>query len=261
MKLDCILTATDENPLYSDFIPVFIRMWKTIAPGADIKVIYIAKSIPEKFEKYKDHIILFPPIEGVLTAFISQYVRILYPSLMNYKGGVMITDMDMMPMNSQYYVDNIQEFSDDKFVYLRDWFSTNEIAICYNVASPSTWREINKINTLDELNQRLKESYNKVHYTGVHGGPGWCTDQIDLRAMVWAWEGHSSRFVHLKDETSGYRRLDRFTFYFTPELINMIKTRQFSDYHACRPYNQYKQINDLIAEIICNPDVKIQFTD
>lgn len=260
MKLDCVLTATDENTLYSEFIPIFIRMWKQLAPETDIKIIYIAHTLPERFEKYKEHIILFPPIDGVLTPFISQYVRILYPSLMEYKGGVMITDMDMLPMNSKYYIDNIKDFSDDKFVYLRDWFSTNEIAICYNVAAPSTWREINGINTMDDLTKRIKESFNKVHYTGVHGGPGWCTDQIDLRAMVWAWEGHSKRFVHLKDETSGYRRLDRMGFYLDPYIVKLIKDKQFTDFHALRPYQNYKQINDLVAEILCNPELKIQFS-
>jgi hypothetical protein len=259
MKLDCILTATNDNPLYSDFIPMFIRMWKTLVPDADVKIIYIAESIPQKLEQYNDHLIHFPPIDGMLSAFVSQYIRILYPSLMNYTEGVLITDMDIMPMNSAYYVDNIKEFSNDKFIYLRDWFYNNEMAICYNVASPSTWKEVNNINSMEELISKLKEVYKRITYTGDHGGPGWCTDQIDFKTMLWNWKDHATRFVHLQDATSGYKRLDRMNFYLTPDRVKMIQNKEYTDYHACRPYNQHETINKLITELICNPDVKVKF--
>ena len=39
------------------------------------------------------------PIENISTSFISQYIRILYPAILNYKSGILITDIDMLPMN------------------------------------------------------------------------------------------------------------------------------------------------------------------
>lgn len=252
MKLDCVITATNDNPLYCDFIPIFIRMWKKLAPEADVKIIYISDVIPEKFLPYKEHLILFNPINNINSAFISQYVRILYPSLLNYEGGVLITDMDILPMQSKYYIDNIKNIPDNYFVYLRDFFTQIEIAICYNVASPSTWREINKITTMDDLTNRLKETYNSINYTGEHGGQGWITDQVDLRKMVWEWKDLRDRFVFLRDSESGFRRLDRGTFQFTHELAYIIKNGFFSDYHALRPYSEHKDVNDAIADIICS---------
>ena len=37
-------------------------------------------------------------------------MRILYPCILNSTGGVMITDMDMLPLNSQYYTKTDRKF-------------------------------------------------------------------------------------------------------------------------------------------------------
>ncbi len=41
MKLDCILTAVNENTLYIDFIPIFIKTWNKLYPSIDVKIILI----------------------------------------------------------------------------------------------------------------------------------------------------------------------------------------------------------------------------
>ena len=64
--------------------------------------------IPEKFLEYKDNIILFNTIPNVSTSFISQYIRILYPCILNYENGIMITDIDMLPMNRTYYTEHVE---------------------------------------------------------------------------------------------------------------------------------------------------------
>ena len=102
MKLDCVLTAVNENKLYLDFIPIFIKTWNKLYPDVDVKIVLIAKDIPEDLILYKNNIILFNPIEDVLTSFTSQFIRLLYPCILDYKNGVLITDMDMLPMNSTY---------------------------------------------------------------------------------------------------------------------------------------------------------------
>ena len=43
MKLDCILTATNDNPLYLDFVPLFIKTWKKLYPTVDVIIILISK--------------------------------------------------------------------------------------------------------------------------------------------------------------------------------------------------------------------------
>ena len=53
MKLDCILTACNENPLYMEFIPYFIKVWKKLYPNVDVKIIFISNKIPNNLENIK----------------------------------------------------------------------------------------------------------------------------------------------------------------------------------------------------------------
>ena len=42
MKLDCVLTAVNENPLYLELVPIFIKSWNKLYPDVDVKIILIA---------------------------------------------------------------------------------------------------------------------------------------------------------------------------------------------------------------------------
>ena len=56
MKLDCVLTACNNDPMYIDFIPTFVKAWYTLCPNVDVKIILIHDSIPEKFKDYEKNI-------------------------------------------------------------------------------------------------------------------------------------------------------------------------------------------------------------
>jgi hypothetical protein len=253
MKLDCILTAVNENPLYISFIPLFINTWKKLYPSIDIKIILIANKIPEKYEEFIDYIILFKPIENVSTCFISQYIRILYPCILNYENGVLITDIDMIPLNRTYYTKNIEEYNDNKFIYYREniCFNYNQLAICYNVATPLIWKDIFNINSTNDIIERIKNVYKHINYVEGHNKSGWCTDQIHLYNYVMSWNKKTSNLVCLKENKTRFKRLDRHTFDINNIMLrNYISQGVFTDYHCFRPYERYKQINDIIFNLL-----------
>ena len=70
MKLDCIVTAVNENPLYLEFIPIFVKTWKKLYPDVDVKIILIAHAIPKEYEEYNSRV---TPI----TAGLSKEIEIL----------------------------------------------------------------------------------------------------------------------------------------------------------------------------------------
>lgn len=256
MKLDCVLTAVNDKPLYIEFIPYWIKMWKLLCPSVDLKILLIANEIPQQYEQYEQYITLFKPIDGVSTAFTSQYIRILYPSLLSYKNGVLITDMDIVPMNSRYYIKNIEKYEDDKFVYLRDacmkqWKS---IAICYNVATPTVWQQVNGIKTEQDVCKRLQEVFNTVIYSETNPRKtlgGWCKDQLDLYTLVIDFHKRTGNFRFIPDKNTGYRRLDRVKqIRVTPQLIQNIKSGSYSDYHCNRPYSSNKVLLERIYDIL-----------
>lgn len=246
MKLDCILTAVNENILYLDFVPIFIKTWNKLYPNIDVKIILIAKNIPKNLLLYKNNIILFEPIENVLTSFISQFIRLLYPCILNYKNGVLITDIDMLPMNTNYYTKNIIDYDNTKFIYYRDkiCFDYKQIAMCYNVATPKIWKDIFKINSINDIKNIIKNiSKNNIIKEG-HGNTGWCIDQNTLYNKVIEWNTKTNNFVRLNEKKTGYKRLDRNKFNISDINIRKnITSGYYTDYHCYRPMSKYFDIN------------------
>ncbi len=252
MKLDCILTAVNENPLYIEFIPIFIKAWKGLIPEADIKIILIANEIPDEYKVYSEYIILFSPIENVSTSLTAQYIRILYPAILPYENGVLITDMDCLPMNRDYYVKNIEKFDNSKFIYYRHiLFCDKQISIMYNIATPHTWSDIFNIKNTEDIVNELVNINNKIDYNGIPGESGWFSDQLKLYDSVMKWQDKSHRFIFLKDWDTGFNRLNRC------DNFSYNSNEIYTDFHAMRPYSKYKEINDMVINHVlskCNFD-------
>ena len=251
MKLSCVLTAVNTNKLYLESIPIFIKSWNILYPDVDVKIILIADSCPDEYLTYKDSVILFKPINDISSAFISQYIRLLYPAILNYDEGILITDIDIIPMNKDYFTNNITKLATNKFIYYGDLnVDDNQFAMCYNIATNKTWKNIFGINTLKEINDKLINVYNNISYTNEPGQAGWFTDQLDLYKYVTKWNDKTNNFIKLSNPE--YIRLDRHTFHLSETIINNITKGNYRDYHIYRPYSQYKEINDKILELLEN---------
>jgi hypothetical protein len=100
-----------------------------------------------------------------------------YAALLDLSAGegVMLTDMDMLPMRASYYISDLESFTDDDFVYYRH-IEGNEIFMCYNTAHPSLWSKLFNIKSRADIENRLFKEYNFA-FNGVPGTTGWFTDQ------------------------------------------------------------------------------------
>jgi hypothetical protein len=196
MKIGTIVTATDLNPLYCDFIPNFVKAWKAVIPEADVRIVVVADEIPASLEPWAEHLVLSKPIPGMLTAFQAQCIRLLYPREVMRDEGVLITDMDMLPGNRRYYTESIECVETDAFVVYRDVFLPGEIAMCYNVAHPSAWSSMFG----SEPTEVVLKSWYPSDYDGKHGGVGWGTDQVKFKQIFDQWTG---RKVVLNCKTAG----------------------------------------------------------
>ena len=237
---------------YCEFIPFFIKAWNKLYPTVDVKIILINDIIPDAYNDYKNNIILFKPIPNISTAFTSQYIRLLYPALLNYENGILITDIDMIPMNSNYYTENIENIENNKFVYYRKaLLEHKQIAMCYVAANNTIWKEVFNIHSIDDIYKKFDEVMK--NYTGIHK---WCVDQVDLYKYIMAWNNKTNNFITIHDHIAGFKRLNRCN-----NLINNMsnldeKIRHniisgyYSDYHCLRPYSKYKEINDQILELL-----------
>jgi hypothetical protein len=249
MILDCVLTACNEKSLYIDFIPYFIKSWNKLYPNVDIKIILILKKIPENLIQYKNNIILFEPLKNISTVFISQYIRLLYPAILNYDNGIMITDIDMIPMNTFYFTQNIEKYDNNKFISFRDnLLNREEISICYNTAIPKIWSDIFKIKSIQDIKNKLINKFNTIKYDENNKKFGWIIDQKDFYKYIMQWENKETDLIILNDKNTGYNRLSRRLFKLTDKVIENIKNEKYTDYHCYRPFNNYKYLNNKIYD-------------
>lgn len=254
MKIETVLAASDMNPLYSEFIPSFIKSWSILFPEVDIIVVLVADSIPDTLLEYSTHIRLFKPIDNIHTAFQAQCIRLLYPQFITRNGGVLITDMDMLPMNRFYYEDAIKNISDDTFISYRDVLLPYQIPMCYNIALPNVWK-----NMFD--GETLENWYLGTNYSGIPGTGGWCTDQ---HMLMTKFNEYSGTKIILNDDITKFNRLDRsseWQFYNLNELRNKIGNGEYSDYHSLRPYSRHKELNDFIVESLIHTRPGVQNQD
>tara|TARA_A100001015_G_scaffold241720_1_gene276015 strand:+ start:2403 stop:3200 length:798 start_codon:yes stop_codon:yes gene_type:complete len=261
MKISTVLTSSTLDLMYIDFIPNFINHWKFLFPKIDIKIILIANHIPDSHVQYKDNIILFNHIPNISPAFQAMCIRLLYPALMNVSGGVLITDIDMMPMNRKYYTNSIKDFDNSKFVTYRDILvNKKQYAMCYSVATPTVWSAIFNIKSIDNIITTLKDWYSKNNYmkNGINN-----YDQRILYDKTQEFNKETGNLIVLNDNITGYYRLDRLSTNFkshvyignlfdgnsivkTDDIVNL----KFHDYHALRPYKKYKLYNDIILNML-----------
>ena len=161
MKLECVLTAVDMKPFYLDFVPVFIEAWRRTYPQVDVRIVLVADEVPDDLKQYGDRIILFKPLKGVQTGFTAQCVRLLYPGLLGYEGGVMISDIDTIPLNSTYHLESVENAPSDAFICTSGLaeLDVKQIHMMYNIAASKTWRGMFGVGTVEEARQRLKDMY------------------------------------------------------------------------------------------------------
>ena len=256
MKLTDILTASNMNPDYYKFIPIFIKTWKKILPEVNIHIIVIADDLIKELIPYKEHIKLFSPIENIETSFIAQNIRLFYPALLKKaKGGILITDMDIIPMSKNYFIESITNIENNKFVCYRplSCVGKNEMVMCYNIAHQNVWSEIFNINSLNDIVNTLLSINKKDKYIGenanVYYKPFWITDQLYLYEKTQEWNKLSNNLIILdNDKINKFTRLDKiYINYYTKDFI---KNNNFIDFHMPRPYNSYKQTIDNIVELI-----------
>jgi len=262
MRINTVLTSVNINELYIDFIPNFVDHWEILFPEIKIVIVLISDYIPEKFLKYEKYIILYSnKLTSIPSAFQAMCIRNLYPCILENHGNILISDIDMMPMNREYYENPIMYLSENKFVTYRDVLITiDEYPMCYNIANTKVWSDIFNIKTINELDNLLSAWYEESNYkitnpslSGINN-----FDQKILFKCLQKFNLTTENLIVLNDRLCNYHRLDRLrtnnidhTFVgdlFRSGEINPIDIRRgkYSDYHSLRPYELYKSYNDKI---------------
>ena len=250
MEISHVLTAVNDSKNYTRFIPLFIKYWEKLYPNIKPLIIFIGEEIPEEYIQYKDNIIKFDPIEGINTPYMAQTIRLLWPAIVDTTGSVLISDMDMIPANDNYFKNAMVGCNINSFVSLRpeDIIGHEQIPMCYNSATPEVWSSVFGIKNQEDIIKFLK-THHKSEFDGKHGGKGWYTDQQLLSSYVMNWKNKGNSVEFVEDYMTGFNRLGHEKHHYNIDtFLNMVNTGNFSDSHfyafEC-PWTQ-KDINTII---------------
>lgn len=238
MKLKYCLVACDLNNKYLHYYPFVKKYWKNIV-GIDTILILISDHIPESLLEYKDDIILFEPIDNIPTAFQAQCIRVLYPCLIDTVENIIISDMDLIPLNKKYYVDNISLYSNSFVVYRNVIEEYKQYPICFCSASPYIWKEIFNIHSIGDITKTLIEWYKDINDYQVSSpySIGWACDQLKLYEYVNKW---NKSIIKLSDDITGFKRLDRMEIVDIKNNMDFYKKKiingYYSDFHLPRDF-------------------------
>jgi hypothetical protein len=257
MKLSCALVACNEKTHYLNFWPVVKHAWNSIV-HIPCKLIYVAESLHPSLVDDPD-VIFFKAIPEWPTATQAQCIRLLYPALLQLpdNGAVMISDMDMVPMQSDFFVNGFANFNETQFVSLRGTDEpARQIYMCYVGAAPAVWGEVFGIKQIEDVQVRMREWAQRYRSNGMHGkipgSDGWFWDQILLYYYVKKLP--SERFGMLPNVPIPRVDRDQGDVWesFSDSFQKDVKDKQFVDFHM-PPFNTHTEIiNNIINTAASN---------
>ena len=238
MKLKYCLVACDLNDNYLRYYPFVKKYWKDVV-NIDTILVLISNHVPDYLLEYKNDIILYKPIKNIPTAFQAQCIRVLYPSLINTEETIIISDMDLIPLNKMYYVNNISLYNNSFVVYRNVIPEYKQYTICFCCASPYTWKEIFNIHSIDDITETLINWYKDITDYQISSpySIGWACDQLKLYEYVNKW---NKSIIKLYDDITGFKRLDRLDINDIKNNTDLYKKRinegYYSDFHLPRDF-------------------------
>lgn len=252
--LGTALMACDLNPDYLAYWPSARRAWLEIV-GIQPLLILIANDEDVSDELRADPFVTsFAPISGVHTALQAQCIRLLYPALLETMDAVLISDVDLYPLQRSYFVDPLKKLDERFFVSYRDVrLERKEIAIAYNAATPDTWSELFGVSTLDDVRARLTNWTSDMEYDGRRAWPGWYRDQQILYETLTQWREAPTRWWAFDDEYLQFHRLDKLELELEsglqPRRQKALREQAYADYVCLFPYAEHHERNDLVLRL------------
>lgn len=233
MKIDYAIHASDDNKFYLDFWPLVSKLWKL---KFNVEPVLLHFGTEEVSSEYGT-VIKMDVLEDYPVAMQAQCSRYFYATTLGDNVGI-ISDIDMLPLSKNYYINSIEDVEDDKYVHLNPCWITDtypHIPACYHVAKGDTFK-----NVLGEY-ANFKE-YLDWATTISHS---WSTDELSSTQKIFGYEDQDI-FVNIERPggQNGFR-IDRPNWVYDLDLVS---ADYYFDAHCPRPYQEHKESIDSIIE-------------
>lgn len=228
--IDYVIISSDDNPMYKDFYPIVAKRWYDIG----YKTYFINITDEDDIIENEYGIIHKIKSVGFMSSGLQSQIARIYCS--NFFDGVMLTsDIDMLPINSEYFIQYNSELVDNKVIIYsgQPYGDTPYFPMCYILANTIDFRrymEIADISFADFCKRLL--TYKAA----------WNTDENYMYDML---SKHFDKLIIKNRDFS--RRVDRGNWIYNDDLL---KSGYYIDSHLLRPYLDNKErIDELINKI------------
>jgi hypothetical protein len=235
MKINYVLMGSTTDSLYFDFWPIVSKVWREVFNITPV----LGLISDEETNIYNDGnglVIKLKSIEGFDDGLLSQLVRLYLPKFL--EGNCIISDIDMIPLSKKYFIEDLNEYSDNDFIIMSSHhpqtIDTNQYPMCYVVGNDKIFKEL---FTLDD---------DWISFIKKIPHQGWFTDQIYLYNTI----NKNNHFTYKFPQRDGgfvSNRIDRINWEYE---LDELKKGYYIDSHSLRPYSKYsEEINKLINYI------------
>jgi hypothetical protein len=232
MKIDYVIISSDENPTYKDFYPIVAKRWFDLG----IKTYYVNICDVDEISENEFGIVhKIKSLNFISTGFQSQVVRLYCSNFIS--GNLLMSDIDMLPINGDYYHQYNSELTDDNVIIYsgQPYGNVPYYPMCYVLSNSKNFRKYLEIDNLsfEEYCRMLLNNYKEA----------WNTDE---NFMYDKFQSHLDNLV-VKTDRDFSRRIDRGNWQYN---IDLLKSGYYIDSHVLRPYSIYKNhIDDLLKKI------------
>lgn len=227
--------GSDMNPLYLDFWPILSKVWKEVFNITPVLGL-ISDEETDIYDDGNGLVIKLKSIEGFDDGLLSQLVRLYLPKFL--EGNCIISDIDMIPLSKKYFIDDLNDYSDNEFIIMSSHhpqtININQYPMCYVVGNDKVFKEL---FTLED---------DWISFVKKIPLQGWFTDQLYLYDVINSNTNFNYKFPQ---RNGGFtdNRIDREMWRYD---VNKLKEGYYIDSHSLRPYSQYsEEINKLIKYI------------
>lgn len=233
MKIDYAIMSSDDNPLYLDFWLPISKVWKekfNITPV----LLYFGNGKPS--EEYG--VVHYMGTNYNNIPLASCWARYWLPSQL-FNATCIITDIDMIPLSTWYFKNQIEHYTDDYYLHLNPCIETyTRLPSCYHVAKGSVFKEVLELpDSFQESYDLLLNSYFDNSTCYIKGGNDkWCYDEYFATDKILKSKYEKIMLIKRSGGQSGHR-IDRTDWNYDERLFN---AGYFYDSHSLRPYSEFK---------------------
>jgi hypothetical protein len=225
MKIDYVIISSDDNPMYYDFYPVVAKQWNKL--GFEVFYAHITDVESDIEETEFGLIKKFKKIQNINSGFQSQNVRLFISTILDNKN-ILISDIDMLPLNKDYFLTRAYKNIDNKILVYsgQPYGNVPYYPMCYILGNTDLLKNILEIDN----------DYNKYMNCMVKfSNMDWNTDE----KYFYNKTNNNKNVVILRDRSFSpcINRIDRGNWNYDHELL---KSGYYIDSHLLRPYNKYK---------------------